>query len=411
MAGTGQEPTGSAALMRRINLGLILQALRTAGPQSRADLARATGLSKPTTNGLVEELARRGYVVPTSTAHDSTRPGRPAALYGFRADIAHVLGIDIGADKLLLAIADLDGTVLGKTRLDAQPMSGSSAHELAERLGVATGDLCQELNLDPATLRRAVVGTPGIVSPDGTLTKVPQFPHLEGPVLAGALEAALPCPVSLDREVHLSLMAEKWRGGAKDLRNVLYVQIGIGVGAGLLLNGEVFRGAAGAAGEIGLMPIGPADHRPEGEFGRFEWATGGAGLAARGRRLAATPAGADLLRRADGDTANIDAELLFTAATDGDKHADALVREAIATLATGIAALVTTLNPDTVILSGGLSRAGDQLLRPLQEYMTTSVPVMPDFVVSDLSDEAVALGAIRLALDQVEETLSTELEL
>jgi predicted NBD/HSP70 family sugar kinase len=403
--------TGSPALMRRVNASRVLRELRESGPLSRAGLARLTGLSKPTVNGVMDDLLRSGFVTPVDAPEGGPgRPGRPAQLFAFRGDLGHVLGVDIGADKLLLMLADATGRVVAQARRTTRAAAARGLKGILDELVPASEALLAEAGVAETQLLRVVAGTPGVVSSEGVVTQAPQLRDWEGLNLRSALESIFPCPVHVDREVHLSLLAERWQGVARDLDDALYVQLGIGVGAALLIGGQVYRGADGGAGEIGLMPIGGARPAAPG-FGPFESATGGVGIAARGRELAERDEGAALLERAGDDPSAIDAAMVFAAAADGDAAAAQIVDGAIGVLAEGVAALVCALNPHTVIVSGGLSRAGDALVEPLRERVAELVPFPPRFLVSTLGDEAVALGAVRRATEVLERTMFNEPEL
>jgi predicted NBD/HSP70 family sugar kinase len=203
------------------------------------------------------------------------------------------------------------------------------------------------------------------------------------------------CPVHVEREVTLSLLAEQWLGVAQDLSDGLFVQLGVGVGAGLLIDGHVYRGADGGAGEIGLMPVGsPTPFAGDG-LGPFESATGGAALAREGAALARTRRGSKLLELAGGKAHSVTAAMVFAAAAAGDVAAGKVLSKALDVLAQGIAGLVCALNPRAVILSGGMSRAGEQLRGPLESRVATQVPFPPKFLISTVGDEGVALGAVR----------------
>ncbi|MBB4660856.1 ROK family transcriptional regulator [Conexibacter arvalis] len=410
-----KEATGSPALMRRLNAGRILRELRTSGPRSRAELARVTGLSKPTVNGVVEELHRAGWVEPVEGADGPPqRTGRPAQLYAFRADFGHVLGIDIGADKLMLLLADATGEVVARARRSLRELAPRGPQAILDEVARSAPALLAGAGVAPERLLAVVAGTPGVVSADGVVTTVPQLRDWEGIPLRARLQEIFDCPVQVDREVHLSLLAEQWHGLAAGLDDALYVQVGMGVGAALLVNGQVVRGADGGAGEIGLMPLGgalAAGASERGGFGPFETATGGVGIARRAQAAALTPDGARLLELAGGDVAAIEAKTVFDAAAEGDATARAIVDEAVAVLGQGIACLACALNPRTVIVSGGLSRAGEALVGPLRDEVARYVPFTPRFLISTLSDEAVALGAVRRATEIVERTHLAEPEL
>ena len=404
---THRMPAGSPRLLRRINSAAVLRAIRAGAPISRSELARATGLSKPTVNGAVELLLESGYLTERVAAVDdrTRRPGPRARLLSFRGDSGHVLGIDIGANKVLAVVADLTGEVLGTVRRLTGARERQTANAILDLVGAATDDALATAGVDRGTLRAVGVGTPGVVDPvSGRVTLAPQLGGWEGIRLASRLQPAFPCSVLVDNEVHLSVLGERWRGSAQGIDDALYVQVGVGIGGGVLIGGDVYRGAGGAAGEIGYLPIFDDDGGRDG-LGPFEHAAGGTAFARLGRRAAAAGESPALLELAGGDLDAIDAEVVFAAAARSDEAAKRIVDELLQRLARGIASAVTILNPSTVIVGGGVSRAGERLREPLERLIADLVPVPPRVVLSSLGDESVALGAARLALQAVEERL------
>ena len=400
-------PAGSPKLLRRINSAAVLRAIRTDGPVSRAELARMTGLSKPTINGAVELLLESGYLKERVADIDAEkrRPGPRSRLLSFRGDLGHVLGIDIGADKVLVVATDLAGEVLGSARRRTGGRERQTADSLLDLVGVATNEVLATAGIERSSLQAVGVGTPGVVDPlSGRVTLAPQLVGWEGIALGRRLEASFPCSVFVDNEVHLSVLGERWRGAAQGIDDALYVQVGVGIGGGVLIGGDVYRGAEGAAGEIGYLPIFDDDGGRDG-LGPFEHAAGGTAFARLGRCAALAGESQTLLDLAGGDPDAIDAEVVFAAAGHGDSAAQRILDELLERLARGIASAVTILNPSTVIVGGGVSRAGERLLEPLERLIAGLVPVPPRVVLSTLGDESVALGAARLALQAVEERL------
>jgi predicted NBD/HSP70 family sugar kinase len=396
--------------MRRINAARVLREIRRVGAMSRADLARATGLSKPTITNVVEHLCASGRVQPVAISKEDLSAGRHPQLYELCADARRVIGIDIGGDKLVVIVANLEGEVLGACRRDTARLSSRSPARLLALVSRTTTALLAETEVHGGDLLAVGVGTPGVVSADGVVTLAPQLRGWEGLDLGAAFGEMFSCPVHVEREVTLSLLAEQWIGVAQDMDDALFVQLGVGVGAALLLGGQAYRGADGGAGEIGLMPLGPqGKSQPTNGalFGPFESATGGAALAREGAAAARGRGGTRLLALAGGDPRAVTAAMVFASAAEGDKTATRILNRAIEVLAQGIASLVCTLNPSAVILSGGLSRAGEQLRAPLEQRVAAQVPFPPKFVISTVGDEGVALGAVR----RVTQTLDSELVL
>jgi len=391
--------------MRRLNSALVLRAIRDGGSMSRSEISRLTGLSKPTVHEVVESLLRTGYVRESSAGERGGRPGPRARLLTFRADLGYVLGIDIGANKLLALVADLGGTIVASER--RRTSGGLSSEALLDEVCATARAALSAAKVERTSLKAVGVGTPGVVDPvSGEVTLAPQLAGWEGLQLGKKLERSFPCPVLVDNEVHLALLAERWRGAVQGIDEVFYVQLGVGIGGGILVGGDLYRGSAGAAAEIGYLPVSDDRHEPSGAGpGPFELAAGGTAFARLGQASAAGPGGKLLRELAGGDPASVDAEIVFAAARQGDKAALTIVDELTKRLARGIASVVVVLNPATVVIGGGLSRAGAVLMGPLERRVSELVPWSPLLVLSALGDEAVALGAVRLGIQSVEERL------
>jgi predicted NBD/HSP70 family sugar kinase len=402
-----RPPAGSPSLLRRLNSAALLHAVRAEGPISRPELARATGLSKPTVNEVVEVLLRSGYVTE-SVADDESRPRRPgprARLLTFRSEAGYLLGIDIGANKVLVLVADLSGDVLATERRATGARERRDAAALLELVDDAVESALEAAQVSQASVEAVGVGTPGVVDPlSGRVTLAPQLGGWEGIQLGRHVGQTFSCPVLVDNEVRLSLLAERWRGTAQGIDDAFLVQIGVGIGGGVLIAGDVYRGASGAAGEIGYLPLFDGEESSR-RLGPFEHAAGGTAFARLARRAVARGDGHAMLELAGGEPDAIDAEVVFAAAARGDAAATTIVEEVLERLARGIAAAVVLLDPSTVILGGGVSRAGASLLGPLERRVCELVPVAPRMILSSLGDEAVALGAVRLALQAVEARL------
>ena len=332
---THQITARSPRLLRRLNAAAVLRTIRAEGPISRAELSRVTGLSKPTVNGAVELLLETGYLRERVAGLDAPtrRPGPRARLLSFRGDLGHVLGIDIGANKVLVVVADLTGEVIGAVRRRTGARDRLTADTLLELVGAATDEVLATASVDRSSLQAVGVGTPGVVDPvSGRVTLAPQLGGWEGIRLASRLEPEFPCSVLVDNEVHLSVLAERWRGSAQGIDDALYVHVGVGIGGGVLIGGDLYRGAGGAAGEIGYLPIFDDDAERDG-LGSFEHAAGGTAFARLGRRAAAAGESPALLELAGGDPDAIDAEVVFAAADGGDEAARRILDELLERLA------------------------------------------------------------------------------
>jgi predicted NBD/HSP70 family sugar kinase len=354
-------------------------------------------------NEVVEHLLNAGYLSerPTETGQ-TNKPGRRPRLFEFRTEIGYVLGVDIGANKTLAAVADLGGNVLSIQRRATTP---TSAEEILARTRALVADVLREGRVRHTSLVAAAVGTPGVVDTlTGRIRLAPQLPGWDGLDLRAAMQAELSCPVLVDNEVRLAVLAERWRGAARNSAETLLVHVGFGIGAGILIGGEIYRGATSAAGEIGSLLISEKA-LPAAGLGQFEFEAGGMAYERLGREAALEPDAQILRELVSDDVSGIDASVIFEAAHMGCPAARRVLDTLIGRLARGVASAVMLLDPALVVIGGGISRAGRRLLDPLETSIRSLIPTPPPIVLSTLGDEAVALGALRLALEEADQRL------
>jgi predicted NBD/HSP70 family sugar kinase len=367
---------GDSTALRRINTVTTLRALRSGPPTTLTQLHRDTGLSRPTVETAVGDLLEAGWAVEIAPDAAERPIGRPARRYRFHHEAGYTLGIDIGAHKVLALLTDLDGDPVADYRAETAP---EDDHET--RLSAARYAARRCLALAGVSAEQLVavgVASPGVVRRDGTVL----FSQLEdwaGQNLSTALAPDFPCPVITENDCNLAALAERWRGSVQGSDDVAYILSGLRTGAGLVLGGRLHRGFAGAAGETGALP-------------HLGWAR-------TQDHLLAFPGLPDGLPEAQR------AEHVFTLARSGDDAALKALDAYTADLAVGIAAIVLTVDPEVVVLGGGLWRSHDLLLEPLRAHLKPLCLVMPRLEVSALGDRSVALGAIRVGLASLEERL------
>ncbi|MFV5991018.1 ROK family transcriptional regulator [Streptomyces sp. NPDC056231] len=405
-------PVGRAAatgphVLRRMNVAAVLAALREGdAPTARVtDLASLTGLSRPAVTRALTELRDCGLVEFTAAA-GSPQLGRPAQYARFRTESGYVAGIDIGPHKVLVLIADLAGQVLASHR--AAVDRGAAGPQLFATARSTLTAAAAEAGVPLPDLWAVSAGTPGIVDRErGEVLLAPSIPHWAGLPAVSLLRDWLHCPVTIDNDVNLAVLAELRRGTAADTGAgaqagtdcLVFVQWGRRIGTGIVINGRPYRGNSAAAGELGFIdlvrePDAPPGPRPADGMGPFEQLVGAEAI----HRLA-LEAGV-----AVGDAHDI--APLFTAARAGDPAAVDVVDRVAARFARGLAALVLVLDPGRIVIGGGVSRAGDVLLDPVRRHLRshTLVPVVVEASVS--GERAVALGAVRHALDVAEERVT-----
>lgn len=395
-------PPGAPALLRRHNAALVMSVLFGECPLTRAEIARRAMLSKPTINEVVNELIDAGFVEEVAAASITApgrmgRRGRPIAV---RGDGGYLVGVDIGAHKIQTLVSDLTGAVVAADRRVTSHPERPQVGAILEQTRESVLSALQTAGVGWDVVRAMGVGTPGDVDPTtGRLSLVPQIEGFDGLDLRAALQSWVPCPIYVDNEVHLAVLGERWRGAARGIDDAVLLNVGIGVAAGILIGGALHRGSTGAAGEIGYLPLDD-DWARRGDLGRWgalEYEAGGAAYARLARAAVERPEGAALLQLADGHPERLDAEAVFGAAHEGDPEARRIVDRLVGLLARSVASLDLVLDPSTIVLAGGIARAGADLLEPLAQRVNALVPRPPRMVLTELGDDAVPLGAIFVA--------------
>jgi predicted NBD/HSP70 family sugar kinase len=389
--------SGTSSELRRANLRHLLTLIREHGPLSRGELRALGNLSKPTVQAVVEELLRADLVLDApGNAGAARQAGPPPRQIRFNANHSLVVGVDVGAAKMLALLSDLDGRVLATARCST-PQNASGAR-LDQTVRTLIDECLDEVGVGRGRLGVVTVGTTGVVHPStGAVSVAPQLPGWQGRSVASVLQDYLGLPVLVENEAHLAMLGESWRGTAQGVANAAFVQMGVGVGMGILIDGEIYRGAGGAAGEIGYLPIG--DPTPPGREGQFEATIGSEALTRHLRPGAHAGAIGDVP-----SSRTPTARDLFALA-EHDAEARSAIEAMLANLARGLVAVSVVLSPELVVLGGGLAASLGPYVERLEAHLSDRVPVPPTVKRSVLGDSAVAIGAIRRGILTVEQSV------
>ncbi|WBQ03889.1 ROK family transcriptional regulator [Kribbella sp. CA-293567] len=364
--------------LRELNSLTIVRALRDHPPSTVTELSQRTGLSRPAADLIAQNLVADGWATVIEPG-SSSAVGRPARRYQFRSTAGYVLGVDVGVHKVLALVADLNGEVLQSHRVavpaDADPEARLAALDEAIRkcLGAA--------KKKPKDLWAVTIGVSGPVDASGRTSLFTPIPGWQQVDLPAHLAGRFSCPIIVENDCKLAALAERWQGAASDAADVIYLLAGMRIGAGLILDGVLRRGYGGAAGEIGALK-------------QVRW------LAAPSH-LENCPGVPESVSPDDA------AAWVFDAARRGDRHAKTAVNRYVKDLAVGAAALVLALDPQVVIYGGGFSRSADLVLAPLTAELQRLCLRVPEVRASTLGADSVALGAIRLALNELDARLFT----
>lgn len=371
--------------MRAMNARILLRRIWDQPGISRADLARATGLSASTVSSIVADLAGRGLVT-SKRAPASSAGGRPPVQLHFAHDAFAIVGVEIGATHVTVALTDMRGNVLAETTV-RHPTQTDPAGTLDQV--VASIDACR----DEAGHQRPVLGL-GVAVPSPVSASAPgQLSELILPAwtdidLIEVLELRTGLPTFIENDANAGALAELWFGGGG--ADFTYIKVGTGIGAGHVVNGSLYRGSGGLAGELGHLSVDPAG--PKCVCGN----RGCLNTVAGSREVLSRAAG-----RTHGSTPDSIAELI--GAAEDEAWARELIGDVGAQLGIGIAGLLNILNPSRIVLGGALVAAGDHLLAPLRESARSRSLLIAaadaEVTGTSLGRAAIAIGAAALALD------------
>jgi glucokinase len=381
--------------MRQSNRGAVLQLVRDRGPISRAEIGRRLGLSAATVSRVAEELLEADFVAETAPVAGAG--GRPAALLRFNPLSQLVIGVDLGGARVTGVLTDAGGSVLARSttpHAEVPPLRG--------RKGAPFETLCEVIQrlLDAApqggNVRAVATGAPGVTRwQDGVVLRAPHLGWENYP-LAAQLGARFGVPALVDNDVNYAALGEARFGAGRGCSDLVCLYVGTGVGAGIVLGGDLYRGHRWAAGELGRLVPGREwigkDFRAG--LGCLETLITGPAIAGRARTELAnngSPSSGDHL---DGPKP---AEI-FAAYADGAEFARQVIDEAADYLALCLVAIVSVLDPERIVLGGGVMHSYGLIADRVEHSLTLALPQPPGISRTQLGDEATALGAAAVAL-------------
>jgi predicted NBD/HSP70 family sugar kinase len=372
--------SATPALLRVLNERTVLEAIRTAAPISRAELSRRVGISKPTVSLALQSLLEARLV--READGDSVKARYGATLFEAIPEARLVLGLDMGARFLRGAICDLNGDV--RARQDVET-AGADAYALLDAAADLRSQLTTASELSADAIDGAIIGVPGAVDPStGAIRLGENVAALEDIQLGEELQARLGIRVSVENDINLAAVGEEWHGVGRGVENFAFLSVGTGLGAGLVVRGELYRGHNGAAGELDFA-LGAARHDEDdpcalalSEFAALA-AVDGAGISTTLEPPYTVPE-------------------IFGAARGGDPLGRAVVSEAARRIAVHIAPIAAVGDLELVVLGGGIGANGDLLLAPIRRLLADQLPFPPRVEVSSLGDAAVLTGALAIGL-------------
>lgn len=374
---------GSKALIREINAARVLGELRTQTLRSRTDLARSTGLSLPTISEIVAELIDMGVVEERTVGHSTG--GRRPVLLAIKPDAGYAVGIKLTETRVIAVLTDLEATIVAR---DVTHVADTSVDAVVEAVCGAVTRVREAAHGRP--VHGVGVGMAGVVDRTSGVVRHATYSDWHDVDLAGLLTTRVGLPVVLDNDVNTLVANENWFGAGRGVDDVAVVSIGRGIGLGLVLDGRLYRGSAGGAGEFGHTKVADGPVCECGGRGCLEALIGEPALEAQA---------ASILGHA------VDLDEAADAARNGNQAVQEIFRSAGRLLGTAVGNLVNLLNPELVILAGEGTRVSDLFRADFDRALSLAVfdglQQGLEIVVDTWDDEAWARGAAGLFLGEL----------
>ncbi|TCM39021.1 ROK family protein [Kribbella sp. VKM Ac-2568] len=386
-------PAATPPLLRRVNASKLLGVLSTAGVMTGTGLIEATGLTRATVHAVCNDLIAMGWVVELDPGHDApgTPVGRPSRRFEFNSQAGYVLGIDVGAAKTTVLLADLRGDTVAKAgRSFAEVRTPTEQTEVVNQAVLET---LAAAGVSDQEVLAAAVGIAAPVDRDGNILVDDEFWRRFDAGLTARLSELHGWPVLLENDANLAALGERWRGQAREVDDLVVLLAGERFGSGLMDSGRLLHGSRGGAGEMVYLKM-------------VEGVGDTAGIARtareRGAKAVADPVVQTSLRALAGDKP-VTAELVFAAAASGDQVALGILDEVTTRTARVVATLAILFNPELVVIGGAVAEAAKSLLPSISEQLAGFTATPPRVAASSLGDAIVSVGAVRRALNYVEE--------
>jgi len=378
------QPTITSTEMRGINRSAILELIRRESPIARTTIAQRLGVSLPTVMRIVDVLIEEGFIRPHGKTEWSG--GRRRPLLEFNEDGYIVLGVDMGGtEKMYGAVSEIGGNIINEAYLDREGASGEECYQILTKL---IDHLLDSPGLKGRRVRGIGVGAPGITHHREGIVKWAYALGWKDFPLKDRLSKKYKLPITVDNDVNLAALGEHWFGVGQNIQNMIMIVDSAGIGAGIILNGTLYRGSSEASGEIGhMIPGREFLGKSFSDFGGLESVASGTAMIQRARAVISS-------RKDAPDLKQLRTENIFASAQRGDKWATSIINEVVDYLAIAIANLSVSFDPELIVLGGGVASFANILVEPILHRIEGMIPTPPKLVGSSLGLRATVMGAI-----------------
>ncbi len=372
-----KQRTITATEMRGINRSAILEIVRRESPIARTTIAQRLEISLPTVMRIVDKLIEEGFVRAQGATEWSG--GRRRPLLEFNADGNVVLGVDMGGTKLYGALSEIGGRIIDEVNMERGGASGEACYDLLTKL---IDDLLSRPGLKGRRVRGIGVGAPGITQHAEGIVRWAYALKWKDFPLKDRLNERYKLPITVDNDVNLAALGELWFGAGQNVQNMILITIGAGIGAGIIIDGTLYRGSSEASGEIGhMIPGREFLGRSYLDFGALESVASATGIVKQAR---------DISKAVDHHSS----EEIFEAARSGKAWARSVVDSTVDYLTIAIGNLAVAFDPEVIVLGGAITPFAAPLAESITKRIEGMIPSPPRLEISNLGLRATVMGAI-----------------
>ena len=393
---------GNLKLVQKINRSLVLNLIRDRGPLSRADISRITKLTRSTVSEIVNYLIKEGWV--RENGRSRSQGGRRGILVELNPRAYYAVGVEIGTLNIVAALVDLRGKVT--KRVERLTRREQKKEIVIQRVKKTIHELISISKVSLSKIAGIGVAVPGLIDSERGILRVSSNLGWRNVPLREILENEFHVPILVDNNANAMALAESQFGAGKGIKNFVCVNVGMGIGSGIIIKGEIYRGESESAGEIGHTTVdynGPICSC--GNRGCLEVMASAPAIAKRAIQAIRRGEKTKIYQMVNGNLNEITAATVAMAAKEGDKIAKRIMEETGEYLGTGIANIVNLFNPRVVIMGGGVSQAGNLIFEPIKRTIKERAFFVPAEVVKvlppALGKDSTVIGAATLVLDEL----------
>ncbi|MCI4445297.1 MAG: ROK family transcriptional regulator [Candidatus Aminicenantes bacterium] len=397
------SPKASAKYILRLNTRKVLKLIRENPPISRAEISKLSGLSAPTVSRIVEDLIKEGLVEEIGAG--LSNGGRRPNLLRFCPDNNFIIGIDLGTTNIYGVLANLEAEIISEEKVPTQVEEGF--YSVMDRTFEVIEKLKAQLGKKQSHLCGVGMAVAGLINKKRNIVEFSPNFHWHDADIVGYLAQKTDIPIFFDNVTRVMALGELFYGIGRKYKNFICVNVGYGIGAGIIINGQPLYGTKGMSGEFGHITL-EKDSKIQcycGNFGCLEALSSGNGIARAARLELENGAKSILLDMCEGNLDNLTAEMVANAAKKGDVIAWNVFHRAAEYLGIGISALINLYNPEAIVIGGGVTQAGDILFDTIRNTVkaralnkiSREVEILP----ATFGLKAAVMGAVSLIMEKV----------